>query len=113
MISILIAVLTFILYQKLAARNGKTPWKYGLLGVVIWIGVQFIFGLIYGFFGVIMDPNHYEQDIDFNSLTLVNILGWILSLVVVWSGYLYLAKRWRKISTEKTSIEKIGDQTVD
>ncbi|ROI01196.1 MULTISPECIES: hypothetical protein [unclassified Chryseobacterium] len=113
MISLLIAIITFIFYQKLAARHGKSPWKYGILGVAIWIGVQFVFGLIYGFFGVIMDPNHYEQDIDFNSLTLVNILGWILSLAIVCSGYLYLGRRWKKISAEEPSIEKIGDKSAD
>jgi ABC-type enterochelin transport system permease subunit len=96
MITILIAIITFVFYQKLAASNGKTPWKYGLLGVAIWIGVQFLFSLIYGFFGIIMDPNYYEQDIDFNSFTLVNILGWILSLAVVWLGYRYLDIQWKK-----------------
>lgn len=96
MISIFIAIITFVYYQKMAERNGKTPWQYGLLGVGIWIVVQFIFGLIYGFFGLIMDPNHHEQDTNFNSLTLVNILGWILSLGVVWLVYRYLDKHLKK-----------------
>ncbi|REC43387.1 hypothetical protein [Chryseobacterium pennipullorum] len=96
MITILIAIITFVFYQKLAASHGKTPWKYGLLGVALWIGVQFFIGLIYGLFGIIMDPNYYEQDIDFNSFTVANILGWILSLAVVWMGYRYLDIRWKK-----------------
>ncbi|AZA78048.1 hypothetical protein EG347_11225 [Chryseobacterium sp. G0186] len=107
MISIFIAIITFVYYQKMAQRNGKTPWQYGLLGVAIWIVVQFIFGLIYGFFGIIMDPNHYEQDIDFNSLTLVNILGWILSLGIVWLVYRYLDKRLKKEKAAQT--EEIGN----
>ncbi len=82
MISVLIAAAVFLYYEKLAARSGKKKWLYGFLGIVLCFGLQFIFGLIYGMAGIILDPNHYSQDMDFHSFTLVNILGWILSAIV-------------------------------
>ncbi|MDR2237911.1 MAG: hypothetical protein LBE92_17440 [Chryseobacterium sp.] len=96
MISVIIAVVVFFCFQKLAARFGKKKWLYGLSGVTLCLGVQFIFGLIYGIIGIILDPNHYTQDIDFHSFTLVNILGWILSVMAAFLTGWYLYSRWKK-----------------
>ncbi|KPE51843.1 hypothetical protein [Chryseobacterium indologenes] len=96
MISVLIAVAIFFYYEKLAARFGKKKWLYGFAGVVLCFGLQFIFGLMYGMAGIILDPNHYSQDIDFHSFTLVNILSWIFSVIVALLGGWYLNRNWKK-----------------
>lgn len=95
MISILIAIGAYFYYQKLAARNGRVGWKYGFLGLALCFAVQFSFMLMYGFAGIILDPNHYVQEIDFNALSLVNILAWILSLIAAWIVYGYLERKWK------------------
>lgn len=96
MISLLIAILAYFYYQKLAVRNGKVGWQYGILGVAIWFVVQFVFMLAFGMAGIIADLNHYSQDIDFNTLSLVNILAWTLSLFILWLVYWYLNNRWKR-----------------
>lgn len=96
MISILIAAAVFFYYEKLAARFGKKKWLYGFLGIALCFGLQFIFSLTYGMVGILLDPNHYSQDIDFHSFTLVNILGWIFSVMVALLVGWYLSRHWEK-----------------
>ncbi|REC43003.1 hypothetical protein [Chryseobacterium sp. 5_R23647] len=110
MISIIIAIGVFRYYQKLAVRNGKVHWKYGLLGMGICLGVQFLVWLIYGFIGLLLNPNTFSQELDLFSATLSTVLGWVSSIFVVWFVHRHLEKSWRKdaVSTHESEIDGIG-----
>jgi len=106
MISIIIAIGVFRYYQKLAVRNGKVHWKYGLLGMGICLGVQLLFWLIYKSIEIILT----SQEPDLFSATLVTALGWIVSIFTVWFVHRQLEKSWRKeaIAVNKSEIDGIG-----
>ena len=106
MISIIIAIGVFRYYQKLAVRNGKVHWKYGLLGMGICLGVQLLFWLIYKFIEMLLN----SQESDLFSATLVTTLGWVASIFTVWFVHRNLEKSWRKdaVSTHESEIDGIG-----
>jgi len=106
MISIIIAIGVFRYYQKLAVRNGKVHWKYGLLGMGICLGVQLLFWLIYKSIEILLT----SQEPDLFSATLVTALGWIVSIFTVWFVHRHLEKSWRKeaIAFNKSEIDGIG-----
>lgn len=106
MISIIIAIGVFRYYQKLAVRNGKVHWKYGLLGMGICLGVQLLFWLIYKSIEILLT----FQEPDLFSATLVTALGWIVSIFTVWFVHRQLEKSWRKeaIAVNKSEIDGIG-----
>ena len=106
MISIIIAIGVFRYYQKLAVRNGKVHWKYGLLGMGICLGVQLLFWLIYKSIEMLLN----SQESDLFSVTLVTTLGWVASIFTVWFVHRNLEKSWRKdaVSTHESEIDGIG-----
>ena len=106
MISIIIAIGVFRYYQKLAVRNGKVHWKYGLLGMGICLGVQLLFWLIYKSIEMLLN----SQESDLFSVTLVTTLGWVASIFTVWFVHRNLEKSWRKeaIAVNKSEIDGIG-----
>ena len=106
MISIIIAIGVFRYYQKLAVRNGKAHWKYGLLGMGICLGVQLLFWLIYKSIEILLT----SQEPDLFSATLVTALGWVASIFTVWFVHRNLEKSWRKeaIAVNKSEIDGIG-----
>lgn len=106
MISIIIAIGVFRYYQKLAVRNGKVHWKYGLLGMGICLGVQLLFWLIYRSIEMLLN----SQESDLFSVTLVTTLGWVASIFTVWFVHRNLEKSWRKeaIAVNKSEIDGIG-----
>lgn len=110
MISLILAIGVFRYYQKLAVRNGKVHWKYGFLGMGICLGVQFLIWLIYGFIGVILNPNTFSQEFDLFSATLATVFGWVASVFTVWFVHRQLEKSWKKdaFSTYETEIGDIG-----
>ena len=106
MISIIIAIGVFRYYQKLAVRNGKVHWKYGLLGMGICLGVQLLSWLIYKSIEMLLN----SQESDLFSVTLVTTLGWVASIFTVWFVHRNLEKSWRKeaIAVNKSEIDGIG-----
>ena len=110
MISIIIAIGVFRYYQTLAVRYGKIHWKYGLLGMGVCLAVQFLFWLMYGMAGLILDLNHFSQEMEFWSFSIVSILSCIVSLIVVWRLRIFLKKKWKKEAAirKESEIENIG-----
>lgn len=110
MLSVIIAVAIFRYYQKLATRYGKVHWHYGLLGIGIFVGIQLLFGILYGLIGVLTDPNNFSHDVsNFSAFSTVNLLGLVLSLLVVWSMYRYIENNLEKKKSKTPSeIEEIG-----
>lgn len=115
MISIVIAIGVFRYFQKLAVKNGKVHWKYGFLGMGIFLGIQFLVWLIYGFFGLLLNLNTFSQELDLFSVTLVTVLGWVISIFIVWFVHRHLEKSWRKgaVSTHESEIDEIGKKELN
>lgn len=110
MISIIIAIGVFRYYQKLAVRNGKVHWKYGLLGMGICLGVQFLVWLIYGFIGLLLNPDAFSQEVDLFSASIATVFGWLGSIFTVWFVHRQLEKSWKKeaVAVNKSEIDGIG-----
>lgn len=114
MISILIAIAVFRYYQTLAVKYRKSHLKYGFLGMGICLGVQFSFWLIYGMTGLLLNLNEFSQDLEFWAFSIVNILGWIISVIVVWRLRIHLEKKWKKEiqHSREQDIDRLGSKDV-
>ncbi|MEY8761954.1 hypothetical protein [Chryseobacterium tongliaoense] len=109
MMSIIILVGAYRYYAGLAEKFGKTKWHFGLLAIAIYLGAQFAFGLCFGLFKEITDPGSLDTTSN-NTFTFVNLIGWLVSIAVVWGIYKFLERRFEKENLQKPSleIEEIG-----
>lgn len=111
--SIFILIGAYRYYAGLAERFGKTKWQYGLLAIGIYIGFQVFLGLSYGIYKEATDPGSLEG-VNYTGFSLVNIIGWIISLLAVWGVYKLLEKKFEKEYSKKPSleIEEIGTKGI-
>lgn len=107
MIGIFILIGAYRYYAGLAERFGKTKWHYGLLAIGVYLGFQVFFLFAYGFYQGL--TNTYNER-DYTGFSLVNMIGWGLSIIAVYGIYKLLENKFRKERVIKPSaeIEEIG-----
>ncbi|GEN68017.1 MULTISPECIES: hypothetical protein [Chryseobacterium] len=110
MLSIFILIGAYRYYAQLAERFGKTKWHFGLLAIGIYLGSQIVLGVAYGVYKGLTDPAALE-DVNYTGFSLVNMIGWVISIAAVWGIYQLLEKKFMKENLQKPSIEieKIGE----
>jgi hypothetical protein len=113
MIGIFILIPAYRYYASLAEKFNKVKWHYGLLGIAIYIGTQVIFSFSFGIYTAFTDPYSIEER-NYNSLSGVNLVGWLLAVIVVYGIYKLLEKRFEKERQKMPSleIEEIGKKEV-
>lgn len=108
MLAILIIFAAYRFYSSLAGKFKKVKWHYGLLGIGVYIGSQFVIGFVYGLYMAIAYPDTVYEN-TFTSYTLVDFVGWIISIGAVYGVYLLLEKKFRKERAAPMSeINEIG-----
>ena len=109
MLGIFIIIAAYRYYASLAKNFNKVKWHYGLLAIAVYVGTQFIFAFAYGIYIAFTDPNA-SYDRSFNSLSLINLIGWLLSIGAVYGIYVVLEKKFQKerLRMPSVEIEEIG-----
>lgn len=109
MLSIFILIGAYRYYAGLAEAYNKTKWHYGVSAIVIYIGSQLLFGFSYGVYLAITEPESVET-MNYTGFSAVNMIGWLVSIVVVYLVYTYLKAKLKKESLKKPvyEIEEIG-----
>lgn len=113
MLSIFILAGAYRYYAQLAEVYRKVKWHYGVLAIAIYIGSQLIFGISYGVYLGLTDPDSVNN-MNYTGFSAVNIIGWILSIIVVYLVYAYLKINFKKQSLKKPAheIEEIGKKEL-
>lgn len=114
MLSIIILIGAYRYYAQLAARFGKVKWQLGLLAIGIYLGTQIVLGMSYGVYLASTDPNALDT-VNYTGFSAANLVGWLISLLAVWGGYVLLERKYKKENLQKPSIEiqQIGKTTDD
>ncbi|KQT16481.1 hypothetical protein ASG31_13295 [Chryseobacterium sp. Leaf404] len=109
MLSIFILIGAYRYYAGLAEAYRKTKWHYGVLAIAIYIGSQLMFGVLYGAYLIITDPSA-ANNMNYTGFSLVNFLGWIVSVIIVYLVYLFLKKKFKLEAAKKPlyEIDEIG-----
>lgn len=110
MLSIFILIGAYRYYAQLAERFGKTKWQFGLLAIGIYLGSQIFLAFSVGMYLTITNPESLN-DVNYTGFSAVNIVGWLISIALVWGVYQFLEKKFKKENIQKPSIEieKIGE----
>ncbi|MGU3375317.1 hypothetical protein [Chryseobacterium sp. M5A1_1a] len=110
MLSIFILIGAYQYYARLAERFGKTKWHFGLLAIGIYLGSQIVLGLSFGMYLAVTNPESLDN-VNYTGFSAVNIVGWLISLGLVWGIHQFLEKKFKKENLQKPSveIEKIGE----
>jgi hypothetical protein len=94
MIGILFLYFVWKFYTDLAIKYGKNKWGYFILGILTYVGIQFLvfaFVMLYGLF--------YEPVlIDDTNKTLLNLIGLVFGLFGTWGMHKLLEKKWKNES---------------
>ncbi|UFK98491.1 hypothetical protein [Kaistella faecalis] len=104
MIGIFILIFAYRYYASLAERFGKVKWQYGLLAIGIYLGTQLFFGLFYGIYLALTDPEEIDN-INYTGFSGVNLIGWLLSIAAVYGIYKFLENRFLKERLKGPAIE--------
>ncbi len=107
--SIIILAGAYRYYAGLAGEFGKTKWHFGLLAIAIYFGVQILFGFSYGFYKEMTQPGSLDAE-GYSTFSFVNLIGWLISILVVYGGYKFLERKFEKERLQKPilEIEEIG-----
>lgn len=112
MLGILIIFAAYRYYASLAGRFKKVKWHYGLLGIGVYIGIQFVIAFVYGLYTAITDPDTIYEN-SFTSYSLVDFVGWVISIGAVYGIYMLLEKKFKKERVAPLSeISEIGKSEV-
>lgn len=112
MLGIIIIFAAYRFYSLLAGRFKKVKWHFGLLGIGVYIGSQFIIGFVYGLYMAIANPETVYEN-SFTSYTLVDFVGWLISIGAVYGVYILLDKKFKKERAAPMSeINEIGKSEV-
>ncbi|WP_291866277.1 hypothetical protein [Maribacter sp.] len=90
-------------FYKLAEEYNKSEWGYAVLGILVYYGGIFFFGLIAGIIGEIVSPGFSET---FNE-TLFGFIMLPFGILSCYLLYKYLEKTWKK-NRPKNEIDTIG-----
>ena len=109
MISIFILIGAYRYYASLAQAYNKTKWHYGVLSIAIYIISQIAFSLFYGIYLAITDPSAVN-DMSYTGFSVVNLVGWVLAIILVYVVYQILHARFKKekAQIQPSEIESIG-----
>ena len=109
MISIFILIGAYRYYASLAEAYNKTKWHYGVLAIAIYIISQLVFGVCYGIYLTITDPSAVN-DMSYTGYSVVNMVGWVLALILVYVVYKILLARFKKERAQipTSDIDLIG-----
>lgn len=112
MLSIIILIGAYRYFARLAEKFGKIKWKLGLLGAGIYLGAQIILGVSYGVYLAYTDPDAVNN-MNHIGFSAANLVSWLLSLLAVWSVYLFLEQKYIKENLKNPSIEiqKMGKRS--
>ncbi|QFG52454.1 hypothetical protein [Chryseobacterium sp.] len=112
MLAILIIFAAYRFYSSLAGRFKKMKWHYGLLGIGVYLGSQLVVGFVYGLYMAIANPDTVYEN-SFTSYTMVDFVGWLISIGAVYGVYILLEKRFDKERAAPMSeINEIGKSEV-
>ena len=100
MIALVIAIAVFRFYQKLGVRHQKVHWQIGLLGMIVFLIVQYISVYSFEFFKALE-----TDESTVSSVLLFGFVGSAISIVVVFLLYQILDKRWNKKGKSKIESE--------
>lgn len=94
-------------FYKLAEKYDKSKWGYAVLGVVVYYGGIFVFGISFGIIAEIISPGY----LDTVNETALSLLGLPFGALACYGLYKYLKKTWEKDqSIHKNSISEIGER---
>lgn len=92
------------MFYKLAYQYDKNPWFWGLAGAASYIVLQLLMGAGVGVlhYGLGLFPSLNE--------TVLNIVGVIISGLIVYMGYRYFKNKWAAEDTrfDRNQINDIG-----
>ena len=100
MLLIIFAIVIFRYYQNLAVKFNKKAWKYGLMGIAIFLGTQVFVGFLYGMISVLLNPELNDEDLDYSAFSLINIIALISSFIVVYVVRQQLEKKLQKEASQ-------------
>lgn len=106
MIGIILLLIIGGLFYKLAEKYGKNKLGFGLLGVVIYYGGTFIYGIVYGIIYFTINPYASEDDLDITFLQLTAILAGIIFSFVF---YYLFERNWKKNKKAEKRVINIDD----
>lgn len=78
-------------FYKLAEEFEKSKWGYAILGIVIYYGGIFFFGLVVGIIAELASPGFFD---DFND-TVLGILMLPFGILSCYLAYQYFEKTWK------------------
>lgn len=110
MLSILLIYFIGKRFYDLSIEYNQNKWLYGILGVVAY----YIIGWIFIFIFVLLDVYVFEWGFDWESSFGVNYLSLPAGLLGVWGLYILLENKWKKsLVIVKDEIEDIGKKLED
>lgn len=104
MIGIFILIAAYRYYASLAEKFGKIKWQYGLLAIGVYLGTQLLFGLFYGIYIALTDPDLIDE-INYTGFSGVNFISCLLSIAAVYGIYKFLENRFLKEGLKNPAIE--------
>ena len=111
MIGIFILIGAYRYYAELAKQYGRVAWQYGILGLVVYLGTQVLYGFVYGIYLAINDPYSLEQR-SYTSFSGVNMIGWLISIVAVCGVYFLIKANFERSKRNQptSNIDEIGKE---
>lgn len=104
MLVIILLIIIGNRFYALAEDYRQNKWLYTVLSIVVFYGIQLIFGLILGMIFIIIGSNLES----YSEITL-NFIGLVIGIVAVFIFYELLKKKWEKQKQEKLDeIYQIG-----
>ena len=80
-------------FSELAHEHDRSRWGFGILGIVVYIGVQLLMGVI---FGIILIASNPGFELSKAEEVVANVVGIGLGALSVWLFYYLLKKSWEK-----------------
>lgn len=106
MLGIILLILIASYFYRLAEKNRRNKWLFGLLGVATYYVGTILFGFAYGIIYLIQNPDATEDS--FNELS-VGLLSIPFGLLAAYLLHFFLKRSWKNNpKKEKSSIEEIG-----
>ena len=89
-LSLIFAIFTVYLYTKL----GEPKWKWGLIGLGVFLGIQFICGFVYGVFFISTQSEFNPEDLrQINEDRMFSYITFALSIGGSYLVFKYLEKK--------------------
>jgi len=108
MIGILLIYWVGKYFYLLAEEYKQNKWVFAIIGIVVFYGSQFVFGLLLGVLNEI-----FEFGIDFDGV-FINLIGIPIGLLANYILYQLLEKHWKKNQIRpQDSIDDIGTAFKD